>query len=94
MPPVRQQPPAADDTSRQQQQQQLAPFRAAARAIQDADDLKAFLTSATAQSFVGFILSLNQAVAGVPVCERVSGSGMVACWHSCVMKHTTTSPAN
>lgn len=39
-------------------------FKAAAKAICDADDLKAFLTSQTARDFVGFILTLNSAVGG------------------------------
>lgn len=39
-------------------------FKAAVKAIQDADDLKTFLASQTARNFVGFILALNAAVGG------------------------------
>lgn len=41
-----------------------AGFKAAAKGIQSAEDLKAFLGSDTAKDFVGFILALNAAVGG------------------------------
>jgi hypothetical protein len=48
-------------------------FKAASKAIHSAEDLKAFLASDTAKDFVGFILALNAAVAGV--CENDGGRG-------------------
>lgn len=41
-----------------------AGFKAAAKGIQSAEDLKAFMGSDTAKDFVGFILALNAAVGG------------------------------
>ena len=51
-------------------------FKAASKAIQSAEDLKAFLAGNTAKEFVGFVLALNAAMAGVCVCvstRRVHG---------------------
>jgi hypothetical protein len=56
-----------------------AGFKAAAKAIQSAEDLKAFLGSDTAKDFVGFILALNAAVGGE--CTQCScGGGEAVCW--------------
>lgn len=49
-----------------------AGFKAAAKAIQSAEDLKAFLGSDTAKGFVGFILALNAAVGGTKLGQQVA----------------------
>lgn len=53
-------------------------FKAAAKAICDADDLKAFLTSQTARDFVGFILTLNSAVGGTKLSQSFSLSPVLS----------------
>ncbi|KAF8066303.1 hypothetical protein HT031_002626 [Scenedesmus sp. PABB004] len=45
------------------------PFRAPTKAIQDAEGLKAFLAGSSARAFVGFILSLSEAVAGTKLTQ-------------------------
>lgn len=55
-------------------------FRAPTKAIQDADDLKKFLSGETVKDFVAFILSLNQAAIGESEVVLVLADTMVLLW--------------
>eukprot|EP00775_Hariotina_reticulata_P003379 gene3379-3654_t len=53
-------------------------FRSPAKLIQDADGLKRFLASQGVKDFVGFILSLNQAVVGTKLSQQYELSPTLA----------------